>query len=631
MSSLHGSVNAVPKPFQGLWEGESKIIIGIDIGTTQSGVAFSFLQKGMSSAYFCLNHSFGRPVDYVRGVEQTIHRVTQWPGQEARNQQGKIPTLIWYTLDGKAASFGAEALSYKAKEDAEDNHWQLAKHFKLHLHPSDMKAKHNIKLNALPNGISLRQIYTDFLGYLMKHTQAFFEDRIVDGPLIWKNYRSKMEVVIAHPNGWGIREQTFLRAVAIDANFASASSSSKIRFVTEAEASVHFCINQTNLGGRLQVGTKLAVCDAGGSTVDTTVYSVISARPELKLEEARPSGCVQAGAIFVDAAAEEYIRNVLQDSALGQEDIQDYTARGAQDFESTAKRTFCNELEENMVEIAGPRFNNSSIKVRRGRMTISGKIIKSFFDSCLDEITSSVDQQMQGVAVSNPPFKYMLLVGGFGDSLYLRREFKKRYEPQGCQVTLTNDSTSKAVADGAVIWSVTSSVVARTTRSSIGIEVAKRYIPLSCDFSGRSPYICPSGHTKVNGGWSQIVGKGVTLDVDAITREAFSREYSSPHPDLEDFQVTLLSYSKEDHPSWVRNTQGKILSGFRRSCVIKGDLRRLSGALQPRIGAQGEMYWRLSFDVCIRFGSTEWSAYLEWEESGVTHTGQVTIIPEAYI
>lgn len=27
------------------------------------------------------------------------------------------------------------------------------------------------------------------------------------------------------------------------------------------------------------------------------------------------------------------------------------------------------------------------------------------------------------------------------------------------------------------------------------------------------------------------------------------------------------------------------------------------------------MYWRLYFEVCIRFGGTEIEAYLEWEES----------------
>ncbi|KAG8783944.1 hypothetical protein FRC12_019178 [Ceratobasidium sp. 428] len=605
MSSLNGSINAVPKPFHGAWEGKSKIVIGIDIGTTQSGVAFAFLQKG---------------------VDQAIHRVTQWPGQEAQHQQSKIPTLVWYDLNGKAVSFGAEALSHKAKEDAEDNDWQLAKHFKLHLHPHDMKAKHGLKLDPLPNGVSLRQIYVDFLRYLLKHTRSFFEDRIVDGSLIWESYQPEMEVVIAHPNGWGIREQTFLRAVAIEAGLTLASSPHRIRFVTEAEASVHFCIYHTNLGSRLQPGAKFAVCDAGGSTVDTTVYSVIAARPVLKIEEARASACVQAGAIFVDAAMEKYLESVLKNASLGREDIQDYTARGVKDFESVAKRNFRDVAEDKMIEIAGPRFNNTSIRARRGRMTIPGATVKSFFDVCLDEIIASVDQQMQGNNVS-----YMLLVGGFGDSPFLRQEFRTRYEPQGCQVTLTNDSTSKAVADGAVIWNVTSSVVGRAPRSSVGIEVVRRYNPLSSEFVGRETYVSPSGDTKVHGGWSQIVTKGIALDAEAVTREGFSREYSSPRPDLEDFDVILISYSKEGNPSWLRDKEDDLLSGFQESCTITANLNKLAGALEPRIGLRGKMYWRLSFDVCIRFGGTEWEAFLEWEEDGATRTGEATIIPEDMI
>lgn len=40
------SINQAAKVFQGPWEGASKVAIGIDIGTTQSGVAFAFLQQG---------------------------------------------------------------------------------------------------------------------------------------------------------------------------------------------------------------------------------------------------------------------------------------------------------------------------------------------------------------------------------------------------------------------------------------------------------------------------------------------------------------------------------------------------------------------------------------------------------
>ncbi|CAE6493121.1 unnamed protein product [Rhizoctonia solani] len=111
----------------GAWEGETKILVGIDIGTTYSGVAFAFLEKGSS---------------------QVIHRVTRWPGQDAREQQSKIPTLIWYDSNQKAVAFGAEAQLDEVEEQAEDNCWFLAKHFKLHLHPDDMKTKHNLKLDG---------------------------------------------------------------------------------------------------------------------------------------------------------------------------------------------------------------------------------------------------------------------------------------------------------------------------------------------------------------------------------------------------------------------------------------------------------------------------------------------------
>jgi hypothetical protein len=39
-------VNATTKLLQGAWEGENKVVLGIDIGATQSGVAFTFLQNG---------------------------------------------------------------------------------------------------------------------------------------------------------------------------------------------------------------------------------------------------------------------------------------------------------------------------------------------------------------------------------------------------------------------------------------------------------------------------------------------------------------------------------------------------------------------------------------------------------
>ena len=48
------SVDQTLKPFQGPWEGESKIVVGIDVGSTQSGVAFAFLQQGETLSSFAI-------------------------------------------------------------------------------------------------------------------------------------------------------------------------------------------------------------------------------------------------------------------------------------------------------------------------------------------------------------------------------------------------------------------------------------------------------------------------------------------------------------------------------------------------------------------------------------------------
>ncbi|CEL60592.1 hypothetical protein RSOLAG1IB_03830 [Rhizoctonia solani AG-1 IB] len=253
-----------------IWEEDNRIVIGIDIGTTQSGVAFTYL---------------------IKGTKPQIHRIMQWPGQNA-NLTTKVPTVVWYS-NGEAVSFGAEALSPDTLEDAQENNWKLAENFKLHLHPIDMRAS-DIQLDPLPDGVPLSQIYSDFLGYLFRQTRAKFEDKILDGKNIWEKYMPTMEVILAHPNGWHTREQFFLRNAAVECgvfNTPEATIADRIRFVTEAEASVHYCIHHTNLRTELNAGAIFPVCDAGGSTIDTTLYSITASEPVLQIKEVHASAC----------------------------------------------------------------------------------------------------------------------------------------------------------------------------------------------------------------------------------------------------------------------------------------------------------------------------------------------------
>jgi hypothetical protein len=143
--------------------------------------------------------------------------------------------------------------------DAEEEGYQLAKHFKLHVHPESMKDRSPLSLDPLPKGVTIDTIYADFFRYLYRHMQTFFEERELQGTKIWGDLsqRNKIEFVIAHPNGWTSKEQAFLRNTVVRGGLISKSGAAEsVHMLTEAEASVHFVV----FHGGGSVESRLEVC-----------------------------------------------------------------------------------------------------------------------------------------------------------------------------------------------------------------------------------------------------------------------------------------------------------------------------------------------------------------------------------
>lgn len=220
-----------------VYTGDEKIVIGFDIGTTMSAASYSHLSKG---AY---------PV---------VEMVTQWPGQPETSGSAKFPTLALY--DGsRCVACGEEALNY----DSADDHEQMAKWFKLHMHPASLK-DWTVNIPPLPNGISIQRVYQDIMDYMLKNTQSHFEKKVVNGASIWRRNRNSMTFIFAIPNAWGHSQQQTLRQAAIDAGlFPSSKADSLVRFVTEGEASVHFVSVYGSMRHWLSVGSTFGVVDAG--------------------------------------------------------------------------------------------------------------------------------------------------------------------------------------------------------------------------------------------------------------------------------------------------------------------------------------------------------------------------------
>ncbi|KAF8593961.1 hypothetical protein BDV93DRAFT_189636 [Ceratobasidium sp. AG-I] len=496
----------------------------------------------------------------------------------------------------------------------------LAKCFPSHLYPGDTGAKCGLELHPLPFGVNLRQIYSDFLCYLLRYTRAYFEDHMLDGKQLWVKLKPTIEVVITCPHEWGIQEQEFLRGALATTGLMGEAASGQARFVTESKAIAYFLCRQTVVSSLFQPAKNFVICSAGDSVVKMTMLSIIATQPVLKLKE-HFLAYIQTGGILVDVAAECYIRNALSNAGLSDEDIFEYTMQGVKHFGNFTKRSFHDPTANCMIEIAGTRFNNPSIKTRRGRMEISGATIQSFFDAPIREINAALDKLFQTSTVMD-----IILTGDFGGNPFLQKMLKERYEPKGYKISPTNDFACNVVADGAVIWGAADHSHGRVLRCSYGLILSTMFNPEAKEHLGRETYICSGGYEKVIGAWSQLVNKGDTIDQDEVIRVPFNRMFTSSSESLNTFQADLFAYMEEGKPSFARDQQGKLLDGFRRICTMTADLASLRGGLQE-IVAPGKSYWNLTYDLCLRFGGIELGSNIEWQEKGATRIISVKIKP----
>ena len=73
------------------------------------------------------------------------------------------------------------------------------------------------------------------------------------------------DIVIAHPNGWDVKEQQFLRKAAVDAGLVSDQDKmSRVSFVTEGEASLHYCMFHADLAPKLNASHSFWIRSSSG-------------------------------------------------------------------------------------------------------------------------------------------------------------------------------------------------------------------------------------------------------------------------------------------------------------------------------------------------------------------------------
>lgn len=117
--------------------------------------------------------------------------------------------------------------------------------FKLHLRPQRKSVAHVAEnIPALPPGKSAVQVFADFLRYLHQCACIYIEESHAGGAELWRGLQANTEFVLTHPNGWEGGQQGLMRKAAVMAGLVDDTDSGhqRLSFVTEGEASLHFCI-----------------------------------------------------------------------------------------------------------------------------------------------------------------------------------------------------------------------------------------------------------------------------------------------------------------------------------------------------------------------------------------------------
>ncbi|KAA1467660.1 hypothetical protein DENSPDRAFT_770034 [Dentipellis sp. KUC8613] len=575
------------KPYSGTTR---SLVLAFDVGTTFSGVSYAILEPG---------------------EVPKIHGVTRFPGQEHVAGNSKIPSIMYYDQDGNMKAAGAEADSAAMVDLAEDEGWTKAELFKLRLRPKSMVLKMNgMRLPALPRGKNSTQVFGEFLGYLFRCSRSFIIDTHANGKAMWRSVESDMQFVLSHPNGWEGAQQTKMRRAAVIGGLIpnTDEGKSRIRFVTEGEASLHSCVLNGLAKDVLSNPSDhgFLVADAGGGTLDISSYAIRGTSP-LVMEEIAPPDCVFAGSVFVSRRAREFLEGKLKNSKYGTADSLDHITKR---FDETTKRVFRDKKAMQVVPFGSPLDKDMSVGIRGGQLKLTGAEVAALFEPSIEAAMASIHSQIQA---SKGVIKSVWLVGGFAASPWLFSQLQERLMPEGIVVSRPDSQTSKAVADGAIGFYCDHHVSARMSKFMYGVEYLREFDPQDPDHLARQDRLCelPSGPKLLADAFDCILARSVRVKESTV----FSRKYCTEVTSLSTlsvFEVEIWCYRGGDTvPKWIMRKR----DDFSTLCVVQADLSPLSGSAQPKQGRGGKTYWTIVFSVEIHFGLTEFRARIKWVDN----------------
>ncbi|KAJ8067063.1 hypothetical protein OCU04_004443 [Sclerotinia nivalis] len=563
-----------PVEVEGAGKSKAQLIVGIDFGTTFSGVAFAF----------------------ATNTEAKEDIITEWPGAGSYTKQ-KIPTVLYYDQYQKVVGWGPDIADALAPTGYPKPGVQKVEWFKLQLMLSGNTYIDPINLPPLPPGKSEIDVAAD---YLFKLRQAMRNQLQKTLGEVFNREERNIRYYLTVPAIWNDAGKAATRAAAIQAGFLRDENDNRLTLITEPEAAALFCSKAGLLN--LKIHDAVLIVDCGGGTVDLIAYEVEEESPFTVSECTAGSGD-SCGSTALNRNFSNILRTKIRKMKLpeGSKTAGRVYAKCIMDFENRIKADFRNNNQKWAVDV-GIEAEFPEAGIEEGYMTFTNEEILQCFEPVVNRILELVRNQIIAIQAQNRTLQNVLVVGGFGASEYLFQQIKLHVPPQfQAKVVRPMDSVA-AIVKGAVTAGITERVV--TSR------VARRHYlmaTLQPFKEGHHPeaYRVPSldGKDRCKFTRQIFVQKGQRVKIGEPVKVSFFRQVA-PGATLM-YEDILYACDDDVCPEYTKDPRVKEV------VTLTSDLSRknLEKDFERMDTPQGTFY-RVYFDIYLTLDGSEFNAEL---------------------
>ncbi|KAF1950462.1 hypothetical protein CC80DRAFT_554219 [Byssothecium circinans] len=615
---------------------KTKVLLGIDVGTTYGTVAYT-IQSGNKSNLHVHPHS--------------INFIDEYPTETylGPNSSRAVPMITYYDPENCNSQKCAPEWGFKVKDNLTFPAHEIHKHSErmvsrmkllLDTHDATAHIREELKSKAqfLTHVSPVKEV-EDLLKHFLEPWMEF----------VWERLQEKLqedgiveevdgyEFSVCLPTHWTVTSQHKLCAAIVSAVQASwlffqkrigrKTPPVEIFTVREPEAGANSIL--THRQDQIRVGEIFLIIDAGGATVEACCYRVTMKDPlrfeEVTLTTARVCGSDMANQEFknfcIDLLADEhYLEEVygVSFAALVKAKILprfENMIKPRIDFSNPKKSDKPSWFNVDMLR-ANPAKN-----FKEGQLGVTTADLHAVFAPFFAEIHELLNEQFSRVEAKGLNISEVVLIGGYSQSKPLQNTIATWIEVNEKKTTLSPQpiDASTAIAKGAVLRSLNKDHgPTRFTRSSFAILYHREISHTACtrgnlkaypDAEEIFPLVRPGldGRMFLMDSLKWFIQKDEELQPGQEFRFVGVHVFTSEHEEWLVEEVIYHSPRRMDHTSH-RPVGTKANEGAELLGTIECNVTRLKKEIQPTQvpktkcnddGSAARLYWEVAICVVV--------------------------------